>query len=84
MEFHLTLRHRYALGLLLAVTLVGPAATTTLRAAPSNNWPALGGPEFEVLSVNSMGEGIWASPAIANGRIYIRTLDHLWAIEQME
>lgn len=41
------------------------------------------GPEFEVLSVNSMGEGIWASPAIANGRIYIRTLDHLWAIEQM-
>jgi len=42
------------------------------------------GPEFEVLSVNSMGEGIWASPAIANGRIYIRTLDHLWAIEQID
>jgi len=42
------------------------------------------GPEFEVLSVNSMGEGIWASPAIANGRIYIRTLDHLWAIEQKD
>ncbi len=40
------------------------------------------GPEFEVLSVNPMGEAIWASPAIANGRIYIRTLDHLWAIGQ--
>ena len=25
-----------------------------------------------------------ASPAIANGRIYIRTLDQLWAIEQMD
>lgn len=42
------------------------------------------GPEFEVLAVNSMGEGIWASPAIADGRIYIRTLDQLWAIEQMD
>ena len=42
------------------------------------------GPDFEVLSVNSMAESIWASPAIANGRIYIRTLDHLWAIERKE
>ena len=42
------------------------------------------GPEFEILATNSMGEAIWASPAIANGRIYIRTLEHLWAIEKMD
>jgi len=42
------------------------------------------GPEFEVLSTNSLGEGIWANPAISNGRIYIRTLEHLWAIEQLD
>jgi outer membrane protein assembly factor BamB len=42
------------------------------------------GPEFEVLSTNSLGESIWATPSIANGRIYIRTLEHLWAIEQLD
>ncbi len=38
------------------------------------------GPEFEILGTNSMGEPIWTTPAIANGRIYIRSLEHLWAI----
>lgn len=38
------------------------------------------GPEYEVLSVNSMGEKIWAMPSIANDRIYLRGLEHLWAI----
>lgn len=38
------------------------------------------GPEFEVLGTNSMGEQIWTTPAISSGRIYIRTLEHLWAI----
>lgn len=38
------------------------------------------GPEFEILATNSMDEKVWASPAIANGRLYIRGLDHLFAI----
>jgi hypothetical protein len=42
------------------------------------------GPEFEVLATNSLGEGIWSTPSISNGRIYIRTLEHLWAIEKMD
>lgn len=42
------------------------------------------GPEFEVLSTNSMGEKLWASPAIADGRIYIRGLEHLFAIEAVD
>ncbi len=38
------------------------------------------GPEFEVLATNTLGEPIYATPAISNGRIYIRSEDNLWAI----
>lgn len=38
------------------------------------------GPEFEVLAVNSLGESVWAMPAIADGRLLIRGRRHLWAI----
>jgi hypothetical protein len=30
------------------------------------------GPVFEIAQINSIGETVWSSPAIANGRIYIR------------
>ena len=38
------------------------------------------GPAHEVLRTNSVGEPVYASPAIANGRIYIRGERHLFAI----
>ncbi len=38
------------------------------------------GPEFEILASNDLGEGISASPAIADGRIYFRTNESLYAI----
>jgi outer membrane protein assembly factor BamB len=38
------------------------------------------GPAHEVLRTNSVGEPVYASPAIANGRIYIRGDHHLFAI----
>ena len=38
------------------------------------------GPAHEVLRTNSLGEPISASPAIANGRIYIRGEKTLFAI----
>jgi outer membrane protein assembly factor BamB len=38
------------------------------------------GPRHEVLRTNSLGEPIWASPALANGTIYIRGEKHLFAI----
>ncbi len=38
------------------------------------------GPKHEVLSVNSLDEPVWASPAIAGGRIYIRGDKSLYAI----
>jgi outer membrane protein assembly factor BamB len=38
------------------------------------------GPKHEILRTNSIGETIWASPALANGTIYIRGDKHLFAI----
>ena len=38
------------------------------------------GKEFEILATNDLGESISSSPAISNGRIYLRTFDALYAI----
>jgi outer membrane protein assembly factor BamB len=38
------------------------------------------GPRFEVLATNSIGEPVWASPALSRGTIYIRGAEHLFAI----
>jgi outer membrane protein assembly factor BamB len=38
------------------------------------------GKEFEMVSQNDIGEDLSASPAISNGRIYLRSFDALWAI----
>ena len=38
------------------------------------------GPKHEVLRTNSLGEPVYASPAIAGGNIFIRSEKHLYAI----
>lgn len=38
------------------------------------------GRKFEVLANNEIGEPVSSSPAIANGRIYLRSYEHLFAI----
>lgn len=38
------------------------------------------GPACNVISTNSIGERMFASPAISNGKIYIRSLQHLYCI----
>ena len=38
------------------------------------------GPTFELLHVNRIGEQTLASPALVDGRWYIRTAQHLYAI----
>ncbi len=38
------------------------------------------GPKYEVLRSNSLGEAVYASPAIANGNIFIRSEGQLFAI----
>jgi outer membrane protein assembly factor BamB len=38
------------------------------------------GPTHEIVRTNSVGEPVFSSPAISNGRIYIRAQKHLFAI----
>jgi outer membrane protein assembly factor BamB len=40
------------------------------------------GPKHEVLRTNSVGEPVYASPAVADGKLFIRGERHLYAIEQ--
>jgi len=41
------------------------------------------GREFKILAQNSFDEEISASPAIADGRIYLRTFSALYAISNV-
>ena len=40
------------------------------------------GPVFEKLAENALNDYVLSSPAISDGRIFIRTAQHLWAIGQ--
>ena len=40
------------------------------------------GREFEIVARNDTDEAMSASPVIANGTIYLRTFDALWAIRK--
>lgn len=40
------------------------------------------GPEFQVLGKNSLEETSWASPAVAGGAVFLRSVDHLYCIQQ--
>jgi outer membrane protein assembly factor BamB len=39
-----------------------------------------GGPELHVLAVNALQEHTWSSPAIAQGALLLRTVEHLYCI----
>ena len=38
------------------------------------------GDQMEVVAVNKLDQQAWGTPAVANGRIYLRTVDHLYCI----
>ena len=40
------------------------------------------GPKFKVLGKNSVGEMCWATPAVANGALFLRCRDHLYCIRR--
>jgi outer membrane protein assembly factor BamB len=40
------------------------------------------GAKFELLGQNSLAETCWASPAMAGGALFLRTVDHLYCIKQ--
>ena len=41
------------------------------------------GPQWEILSVNDLGEESWATPAIAGGNIYIRTNNAVYSFGEL-
>lgn len=45
-----------------------------------NTFVLQAGPEFRLLEKNPLGEECYASPAISGGRIFIRTMSHLWCV----
>jgi outer membrane protein assembly factor BamB len=40
------------------------------------------GPTYKLLAKNPLGEMCWSTPALADGKIYLRTIDHLYCIQQ--
>ena len=42
------------------------------------------GAEFEILGKNALGEMCWSSPAVANGAVFLRTVDHLFCIRNSD
>lgn len=38
------------------------------------------GPEFKALGTNVLGGMCWASPAVANGAVYLRTAEHVYCL----
>ena len=43
-------------------------------------WVVKGEDEYELVAENPLGEAAFASPAVARGQIFIRTVGHLWCI----
>jgi len=42
-----------------------------------------GGDAYELLAANALNQQSWGTPALANGRIYLRTVDQLYCIEDL-
>lgn len=43
-------------------------------------WVLRANGKFDVIAKNDLGEECYASPAVSQGQLYIRTLNHLWCI----
>jgi len=59
---------------------VGVAGAILMTSEDGDTYVIKAGPEYAVLGTNSIGEPVFASPAIAGGRIFIRGASHLFAI----
>jgi outer membrane protein assembly factor BamB len=60
-----------------------PVSANGLLYVPSDEgitYVVKAGPKFELLASNDLGESIYASPAISQGQIFLRTLGQLWCI----
>jgi outer membrane protein assembly factor BamB len=49
--------------------------------AGGNTHVIASGDQYEVIAVNELNQQSWGTPAIADGRIFLRTVDHLYCID---
>ena len=49
--------------------------------ANGNTHVIAAGDTLEVVAVNKLDQQAWGTPAVADGRIYLRTVDHLYCIQ---
>ena len=64
----------------LQVVGTNTADAVTIDTQGKSSFVIKAGPVHEVIRTNTVGEPVYASPAIANGTIYIRGERHLFAI----
>jgi hypothetical protein len=60
-----------------------PVASGDLLYFPDDNGNTFvlkGGPKFEVVAKNALGDECYASPAISDGQIFLRTLHALYCV----
>lgn len=62
------------------VSLVATADGRLYLASAGKSFVFAAGPEFKLLATNDLGDASNASPAIANGRIYLKGAKNLWCI----
>jgi outer membrane protein assembly factor BamB len=61
-------------------SIVAAGDVLLLTSEDGDTFVVRAGPKHEVLRTNTVGEAVYASPAIADGRLYIRGERHLFAI----
>ena len=62
---------------------VGYDGKILLASSEGDMFVVRAGPEHEVLAVNSIDEAIWASPAIAGGKLFVRGAEHLYCFAEV-
>src|SRR5262245_31272135 len=48
--------------------------------SPGKSYVIKAGPKFELLATNDLNDGHYTTPAVSNGRIFIKGKSHLWCI----
>ena len=48
--------------------------------SPGKSYVIKAGPKFELLATNDLNDGHYTTPAVSNGRLFIKGKTHLWCI----
>ncbi len=67
-------------GVAISASPVAAAGRLYFASEDGDVYVGKAGPEYELLATNAMGEIVMASPAIAGDTLFIRTMEHVYAI----